>query len=91
MSSRDCPEPAQPEKPDIMPRLTPLCQIGHDLSYHATELVAVTGEPGRDGHFGVSRMQIEDEVTVRAVGEEAPLEHQGRARSIGEVTLGKGA
>ena len=89
--TRDYSESLQPKKPDIMPGLASLRQIGHDLPHHTTELVAMPREPGGNGHFRMFRMQVEDEVAIRTVGEQAPLEHQGRSCSIGEVALGKGA
>ena len=73
-----------------MPRRAALRQVGHDLADDAAELVAVAGEPGGDGDLGMRRVVVEDEVAVRAVGEQAGLEHQGRSGTVGEVAPGEG-
>src|SRR5687768_17046364 len=66
-----------------------LRQVSHDLSDDTAELVAVTGEPRGDRHLRVRGMPVEDEMAVRAVGEETGLEHYGRPLALGEVAPGE--
>src|SRR5215212_2698143 len=82
-------EPVQSQEPDVVLRRPVLGQVRHDLPDHAAELVAVSGKPGGQHHLGSVRVQVQDEVLVRTVGEETGLEHQCGTVCVGEVALGK--
>ena len=60
---------------------------GHDLAYHAGELVTVPGAGRGEGNLIVVGVHIYDEVVVRSVGEHAGLQVHRRAAAVREVTL----
>src|SRR5919107_76592 len=66
-----------------------LRQVGHDLTYDARELVAVSRAGRGERDLRVVRVQVYDEVVVRRVGEHAGLQIHGRSATIGEVPLGE--
>src|SRR5215469_2163726 len=61
----------EPKHPDIMATATDFHEVCHDLADHAAELVAVPGEARGDADVRVLRQHIDNEMLVRAIGEQA--------------------
>src|SRR5215217_177709 len=61
-------------------------QVRQDLTDHAAELVAMTGEASRDDHVGMPWMDVDDEVLVGGVGEQAGPERHGWTVARREVS-----
>jgi hypothetical protein len=60
-------------------------QLRHDLADDAAELEAMTGESRRDGNLLMGGMQVQDEMRIGCVRENAGLHRHGRTVGIGKV------
>src|SRR5882724_11201009 len=78
-------EAPQPEQFQMMLTAARLRQVGHDLPHDAAELEPMPGEPGGDTDLWQCWMQVEDEMLVWSVGEEAGLQRHRWPRGIGEI------
>src|ERR671912_199387 len=78
---------AEAEQAYIVARDAGIRKVGHDLAYHARELVAMPGAGRGESNLIVLGMHVYDEVIVRSVGKHAGLEIHRRAAAVGEVTL----
>ena len=66
-------------------------EVGDDLADDGAELEAVAREAGCDDGGRALRMQVDEEMLVRAILEQACLEREGRSRAGREVALDEGA
>ena len=84
-------EAPQAEQFQMVLTVARLCQVGHDLPHDAAELEAMSREPSGDTDLRKRWMQVEDEMLVWGVGEEAGLERHRRPRGIGEIACREAA
>src|SRR5918998_5297132 len=77
------------EEANVVTRDPGLRQVGHDLAYHASELVTVPRARRGERDLLVVGVQVDDEVVVGRVGEHAGLEVHRRPAAIREVPLGE--
>src|SRR5215211_755826 len=82
-------EAVEAEEAYVVVRYAGLRQVGHDLTYNARELVAVSRAGRGEGDLRVFRVQVYDEVVVRRVREHAGLQVHRRPATVGEVPLGE--
>src|SRR5258708_19163028 len=60
-------------------------KVGHDFTHHTGEFETVTRESRRYRNIRKTRMQIEDEMFVRAVRKQTSLDSHRRPIGIGKI------
>ena len=75
----------QAEQVQIVPATARLHQVGHDLSNYAAELETVSGEPGGNTDLWQFWVQVEDEMLIGGIGEEAGFEGHRWACGVREI------
>lgn len=79
-------ETRQVEEADVMARLLPFSQIGHDLADDAGELIAMPRKTGGKRHLWMVGVEVNDEMLIRRVSEHTRLERHRRPRAVGEIS-----
>src|SRR6266571_7380177 len=82
-------QPVEAEQLDVVAGRPALGQVGHDLADHAGELEPVPGAGRGERHLGMVGVQVDDEVLVRGVGEQARHQRHRRAVPGREVAGGE--
>ena len=81
---------SEPQELDVVVRRSVERELGDDLADDRGELEAVAREAGGDDGRGALRMQVDEEMLVGTVLEEACLQRDGWSRAGREVALDEG-